>query len=894
MRSKKFTVIMLVLILALSLMACGHTHTYGEVWEHDGENHWHAATCEHTDEKSELAPHADGDSDGACDTCGYADTHVHSYDTTRWEKNDMEHWNPASCEHAAEKGNRGNHGDRDENNLCDVCGYDMMPVFEPAASVLAVKGGAGGIVVIVHDDGLIATGNMLDALYEEYGLVGDVAMQVSNISNNPTARAGWQALVAGGRWKVISHSETHTWWGTGSGGTYTGDDEAKLYAEVVGSQTALRGYFPGQRVLTFAYPGFYTERGIYGSSQQAIKAFIWSENARELIAEHYIAARNCEVWNAATVEDIPDPYMMDGYFLTTGNINGGGLAGKLAAAANGGIQIISLHALTANDTSSDGYYLPRRDMEKACEMIAEYVADGRVWNAHYEDAIMYVSEAQSATVSATGDDTAITVTLTDTLDNSIYNFPLTVRIIVPESWVAANMTVGTTTTYLEAKRVGSDWVIDAEIVPDGTAVTLTPTAKHNHTYSPDWSSDTTHHWHAADCDIHESCKSAVSERGEHNDENSDGNCDACDKPLSVIIAVENSDNLTHTVPMGEILLGESVTFTVSVSSPDSVRVTGAVQVGEPTLVGGVKTYTYKIESAEQGASVKIERVRLGELDLKSSQHVWNVVSGGTLGGVTTTVVWEKNGAFVDTEPTDKTGYTKYTVEWYSFGTAGANTDGSAYVITKRLEIKSIKSGDSPTETSITWNGKTYAAGDIVYRSGSSYWLGCAAFMGWASPATVFAPGATAVATGGEVAIFEATFKLELGDYHHNGSYYVLNDIVTLVVRDASAANKINSGFTVGGGPSNYLDVKRPGTGSYDFTRTTGRGHVATEFKVRFEITESGTAGKYQVKTLVDGTLIDTCEVNAFDVGSVKIENINSQARDVTITVSDVIFIKYTK
>ena len=890
---KRIVFILVALCSLMLLASCGHTHTYKAEWEYDESNHWHAASCKHTDKKGELAPHADDDSDGACDVCGYAETHVHTYDTTKWEYDDMNHWHAATCEHTGQKDSLAAHIDTNSDNLCDVCEYDMTaptPAFDSTASVLPVKGGAGGIVVIVHDDGLIATGNMLDELYLEYGLVGDVAMQVNNISNNPAALSGWQALIENGRWKVVSHSMTHTWWGTGSGSTYTGDNETKLYDEVVGSQEALRGYFPGQRVLTFAYPGFYSERGIYGSSQSAIKSYIWSENARELIAEHYISARNCELWNAATVTDIPDPYMMDGFFLTTANINGGSLRSKLELAANGGIQIISLHALTPNSTSSDGYYLPRCDMENACEMISGYINQGRVWNTHYEDAILYVTEAAAASVSVTGDESSITVTLTDTLDDDIYSFPLTVRVTVPESWVAANMTVGNTTKYLEAKEVDGEWVIDADIVPDGGAVTLAPTEKHEHTYSDEWTSDTTHHWHDSDCDIHESCATAVKNKDIHLDQNSDGVCDHCRCTLSVIIPVENGDNLTHTVPADAVAVGESVTFTVSVDSPDSVRVTGATQVGEPTTLGNTKTYTFKINKVDLDSSVSIYKVRFGQVSLVSYNQVWKVgTTGYTEGGTATTVVYEKDGSFSTTD----NGGTKYTVEWYNYGTSGPNADGTAYNITKRLEIKSIKVGDSTDEATITWNGNTYAKGDIVMRTSASHWLGISEFAGWAAPSVVFAPAVTAPASDGRVATFEAKFKFELGDCHWGGSYYVAKDIVSLVVRDGAANNKITSGFTVDGGPSNYLDVKRPGTSTYSQSGTTGRGRVGAELTVRFEISESNTAGKYEVRTLVDGVLIDTATVDAFDVTTVKLENINAQTRDVTITVSDVIFIKYT-
>lgn len=54
------------------LTACGgngHTHTFSEEWSHDETYHWHAATCEHTDEVSEKAAHIM--QDGACTVCTY-------------------------------------------------------------------------------------------------------------------------------------------------------------------------------------------------------------------------------------------------------------------------------------------------------------------------------------------------------------------------------------------------------------------------------------------------------------------------------------------------------------------------------------------------------------------------------------------------------------------------------------------------------------------------------------------------------------------------------------------------------------------------------------------------------------------------------------------------------
>ena len=69
-------VIVCVLISAF-LVACNntddpntHTHTYSTEWTSDESHHWHAATCEHTEEVADKGTHVRGEDD-TCSTCGY-------------------------------------------------------------------------------------------------------------------------------------------------------------------------------------------------------------------------------------------------------------------------------------------------------------------------------------------------------------------------------------------------------------------------------------------------------------------------------------------------------------------------------------------------------------------------------------------------------------------------------------------------------------------------------------------------------------------------------------------------------------------------------------------------------------------------------------------------------
>ncbi len=72
---KKFLTILLSAVAAAgvlgALAACSeeHTHTYADGWTHDENYHWHAATCEHTDEVSGKEAHTF--ESGVCTVCSY-------------------------------------------------------------------------------------------------------------------------------------------------------------------------------------------------------------------------------------------------------------------------------------------------------------------------------------------------------------------------------------------------------------------------------------------------------------------------------------------------------------------------------------------------------------------------------------------------------------------------------------------------------------------------------------------------------------------------------------------------------------------------------------------------------------------------------------------------------
>ena len=94
-------------------------HTYSDQWSSNELQHWHAATCEHTGEKIDVADHVwnpgqittqptattKGVMTYTCSICGATKTedvepsqHEHTFAST-WAGNTTYHWHPATCEH---------------------------------------------------------------------------------------------------------------------------------------------------------------------------------------------------------------------------------------------------------------------------------------------------------------------------------------------------------------------------------------------------------------------------------------------------------------------------------------------------------------------------------------------------------------------------------------------------------------------------------------------------------------------------------------------------------------------------------------------------------------------------------------------------------------------------
>lgn len=100
-----------------------HEHTFDDKWTTNETDHWHVATCIHTELDKDLGHHIDENKDGKCDICG-GDYHEHEHTFREsWSYDNDYHWHSATCEHKDLTQDFENHIDENEDHICDICNF---------------------------------------------------------------------------------------------------------------------------------------------------------------------------------------------------------------------------------------------------------------------------------------------------------------------------------------------------------------------------------------------------------------------------------------------------------------------------------------------------------------------------------------------------------------------------------------------------------------------------------------------------------------------------------------------------------------------------------------------------------------------------------------------------
>jgi peptidoglycan-N-acetylglucosamine deacetylase len=226
-------------------------------------------------------------------------------------------------------------------------------------------------------------------------------------------------------------------------------DADQIYQMSV-SKAAIDANIPGNQCLTISYPNC-------------------SMGKQSLIDDYFIAGRTC-------TSTTPNPATPSNFYTIQctilGNEGTNTLAGITgidnAAATAGGWAVFLIHAI-----DGDNGYSPLSST--ILRQSLQYLDARRstFWVSTFGNVVRYIRERNDVSVtesSNSGD--SITLQVTDTLSNTIYNYPVTLRRPLPAGWGSANVSQNGLPVTSSIVVVNSTAYVMFDVVPDGGDVVL--------------------------------------------------------------------------------------------------------------------------------------------------------------------------------------------------------------------------------------------------------------------------------------------------------------------------------------------------------------------------------------------------------------------------------------
>lgn len=188
-----------------------------------------------------------------------------------------------------------------------------------------------------------------------------------------------------------------------------------------------------------------------------------------LTAEYYIAARACQ----GSVERSTPRDMLNVSSIIVGSEGSVRTAANLIsrareAIASGGWTVFLFHGI-----DNDGGYSPIPSAEIRKYLVYMKANEEDFWVETFGNVVRYIRERDAATVAevSAGED-RITVQVSDTLDDAIYAYPLTLRRVLPPGWEAAAVTQDGVPVEARIVEAGAEKHVEFDAVPDAGEVVI--------------------------------------------------------------------------------------------------------------------------------------------------------------------------------------------------------------------------------------------------------------------------------------------------------------------------------------------------------------------------------------------------------------------------------------
>ncbi len=270
--------------------------------------------------------------------------------------------------------------------------------------------------------------------------------------------------------EIGSHTITHPELDTLAVGSI--NQPGTLDYELYQSKMTIEKMIPGYKCISFAYP-----------------YCVYNNSVINEVSKFYENARSCGAYSDPSSISGADLYKIqavDIYFnhprgtttddeafdiytdnILTRSINTGGWANFYAHDVLPWNQISD----TANsDTTICSTYF----FDKLCNWVKQESDSNNIWEATFGNVTRYIKERENFTynILSSTNSQIILSTAIGTLDTSIYNYPLTIDISVPQNWKEVTITQGNSSVVDSSFYNGTYYVVRVHVVPGKDNVVL--------------------------------------------------------------------------------------------------------------------------------------------------------------------------------------------------------------------------------------------------------------------------------------------------------------------------------------------------------------------------------------------------------------------------------------
>ncbi len=298
------------------------------------------------------------------------------------------------------------------------------------------KGFRDCAVTYTFDDNLPYQYSRAVPVLDEFGYKGTF-YTVTNWSPN------WEILnqMAANGHEIASHTVSHPFLNQLS--------DSLQMVELLASKEIIEKNISGQKCLTIAYPYCVPARS-------------------EITAKLYMAARHCQQF----VEGQTPADFMNISSITCGTQGSLITADDFQKKINETIEKKGWCVFLIHEFDDGAGYSPLSTSVFKSSLQYCKINDNKVWVATLADVVKYIRERNAAMLKENITKKSIELSLTDSLNNEIFNYPLTVRYQLPDSWNSAIAYYNSKPMELKYQKLNNKLYVIFDIIPDSGSVIL--------------------------------------------------------------------------------------------------------------------------------------------------------------------------------------------------------------------------------------------------------------------------------------------------------------------------------------------------------------------------------------------------------------------------------------